>query len=540
MSKQGSVALVVLVLAAASVVVWMMSSPRTPAPPPVSLEGTYCVAIDSTPYRPRGPLPQDPVLAEWTQWVESATEQYLALVAYGAAHDRATPPPDARELACIRRLYGVVQTRMPEGSFLRVYAHEIVTRLLSYADAGADAPSAPAEGRKPTPDARIHRLTEQDTTDEQSCRSTRAFLAGMPENARLRRALLLHFTGCVEDNYSSVDGELDRYEPFLRATAEASPDRLGLDFELLTASASQLMDAERSTLRWLREPFGRITLDLGETGNALRVVRDLARGRPDVAPALLPTARRLAVLARLPPHRRARWVALRAYLEAGAPDPGEPMEPGLVRELESGDARRVQWALGFLPNELEEHAPRPYPFIRDKALIGALVRASSQERVLSEEENVLLLDALSRTPPGTAFAFLVRMTASPSESVWLAASQAIDRQLFQLEGASPVPVLSPHIEGLRAGLGRHVCTHVEALSLLIAANDKQLDAELASCLSSHAVLDTSFLQSLFGECVRHHDLGWARTAAALDALAKPGDSGEYARHVAHGCRIGAD
>jgi hypothetical protein len=368
------------------------------------------------------------------------------------------------------------------------------------------------------------------------------YLAEFPDNARLRRAAILHFSPYVEDNFSSVDGDLDREEVFMRATANTWPARLGVDFELMVAGDPQSRDARYFTMRWLRHPFGRATLDLGNTGNALRVARDLGRGHPEVTRALLPAVERVATSESLPAHRRARWAALRSYLLAGAPDPGQPMEPALTKELLQGDSRGMQWALGFIPNELEEHAPNPYPIIRDKALIDALVKcADSPSHAYTDEEQVLLLDATSRTPPGTALAFMVRMTASPNESVWLAAIEAMRRQMAQLETPEArIALLAPHLAGLRAGLGKKVCSHVEALTFLVNANDSEIDAEEASCLQGKPAPDVSYLQDLFGACLRHHELGWQRTSAALHAGAQPGEDGAYARRVASGCGSGTD
>ena len=59
------------------------------------------------------------------------------------------------------------------------------------------------------------------------------FVASLPENVRLRRVMTLYYTPCVEDNFNSVDGELNLAEPILRTTATAFPDKLGRTYRLL-------------------------------------------------------------------------------------------------------------------------------------------------------------------------------------------------------------------------------------------------------------------------------------------------------------------
>jgi hypothetical protein len=347
------------------------------------------------------------------------------------------------------------------------------------------------------------------------------------------RALLFHFSPCVEDNFNSIDGPLDVNEPFVRATAAGIPDRLALTFDLLQARA-EMREDDMSMWVWDTTPFPRITLDLGPTGNALRVLGELVAAHPDQRTGLLAVAKRRAT-STAPPHRRARWAALAAYLDAGVPDPGVPPEAGLARAL-GADAASARWALGLIPNELEEHAPRPFPYVRDVALTKAI--AARSEAVETDEDTVLALDASSLAAPGTGLALAVRATSSPQPGVQRAAMAAMKRQIQQLDGAGRAHALfAPHMADLRRGLVSRVCTSTEVLSFLAAAGDDALDTEASSCLTSNPDPGTSYLHELFGQCMAR-EFGMSKTASALEAIAKPGEEGDYTRRVARGCKTG--
>jgi hypothetical protein len=556
-------ALVVVILAGGAVVASRVCG--TSAPPKVeevsdypSLEGTLCdVIAKAPPGRARGPLPSEPALAAWTLQVERGIEEALALEAIGEAHDYGHGAPvDEREVACVRKLWAAVARELPARHRMRVVAEETVTRLLRHHDGGSservklaralDA-SAPSSSAVPG-DADALRLLDVATTEPGS--SAAKYLAAFPSNARLRRALILHFGPSIEDNYSSRDGDLDQTEIFMRETTASWPERAGLDFELLVASDWTSQDPRQRTWAWLRAPFARITLDLGATGNALRVVRDLQKQHPPIATLLLPVAQRRAAMS-VPSNRRARWTALAAYLEAGAPDPGDPPEPALARALE-GDDRSARWALGYLPNELEDHAPRPFPYIRDPAVIkGVVARAG---RVTTDEDRILALDVLAQMPPGTALATIARSTTSPNEGVWRAAIAAMEGQIQQMPIKAPpgereadaerrkhaAALLAPHVDVVRAGLVPRLCAHPQAITLLADAADEQLDAELLPCIEGKPQPATDFLATLLRVCVDHRALGWTKSGEALSKTAEAGDRGAYARRVANGCIKGED
>jgi hypothetical protein len=256
--------------------------------------------------------------------------------------------------------------------------------------------------------------------------------------------------------------------------------------------------------------------------------------RTPTSGGLLAVAKRRAT-STAPPHRRARWAALAAYLDAGVPDPGVPPEAGLARAL-GADAASARWALGLIPNELEEHAPRPFPYVRDVALTKAI--AARSEAVETDEDTVLALDASSLAAPGTGLALAVRATSSPQPGVQRAAMAALTRQIQQLDGSGRAHALfAPHMADLRRGLVSRVCTSTEVLSFLAAAGDDALDTEASSCLTSNPDPGTSYLHELFGQCMAR-EFGMSKTASALEAIAKPGEEGDYTRRVARGCKTG--
>jgi hypothetical protein len=320
-------------------------SPRNEGAEYPSLEGTLCEVIDKTPAaRPRVPLPNDPALAAWTEQQESGLEEALAIEAIVQTSGYGSEKPTDAELACARKLWGVVASRLSTNDWRRDEAYASMTRLVR-GDAGslertklARALELAADASPPAPSANSTLLQRIDPpTSADAASSVARYLAAFPSNARLRRALIAHFRPMVEDNYNSLDGDLDKTEIFMRETVESWPERAGLDYELLVASDWTSQDPKLSTWMWLRAPFARITLDLGPTGNSLRVVRDLRRGHPEITRQLLPVAERRTAKA-MASNRKARWMALVAYLESDAPDPGDPPEPALARALEGVNA----------------------------------------------------------------------------------------------------------------------------------------------------------------------------------------------------------
>jgi len=533
------------------------------APPalesPPNVQGTYCETLARLPtaHHPRGPLPDDPVLKKWTTDMESATEAYLAHRAISDRHSRANPP-DERESACLNELTLTLRKTLPEKSRLQGYMLSDAQRFLD----ASILPPMPPEIRLRTPANSddtlgwLQKLTEtaryhEGSEDSEHCRSIFTYLKRFPDNARLKRGLALHFGACVEDNFNSIDGELDRNEVFFRLTATTFPERLGVDFMLVTAADDTTR--MRSGLAWSETPFGRLPIDLGMTGNGLKVVRDVTKERPELAKDLLPTASRWATEPEMPVQRRARWVGLAAYLEAGTPDPGEPETPALIRAIDK-DVASARWALAFLPNELQEHAPRPYPYIKDAELIRAVTERL--ESLPNDEDVVLALDVLSRMPPGTGLRFIAKKIAT--QALLKPASSAIYRQIAQLEIADPYPMdssfigyeedngrkanikkfLAPVLPELRAALLPSLCDDSDALTLLVRGGDPDIDAEYAACaLASPSRLDRTN-DTIHSACSGYRELGWKLTAKALEVSAPAGPQGDFQRRIANDCRSG--
>lgn len=511
----------------------------TPAPTPSSahaeLSGTPCETLaNAGPPHPRGPLPDDPKLAAFTTQVESVADEYLALDALnvGQIEESGWHGPDEPTRACARVLWDRLREKLPAQSELRLRAQARTEALLEWQDGGTQRDVLPG-AKPPGPLERVWSLTGQDA-QSQVCDSVAGFLKPFPPNPRLRRALLLHFSPCVID-FSSFDGPLDVDEPLLRTTAQALPDRIALTFALRLAKAKTEPQLEASIWKPDVPPFHRIPLDLGPTGNALRVIRDLVAKNDAQRLALLTIAKQRAE-AHAPAQRRARWVALVAYLEAGVPDPGTPPEAGLARAL-SADMASARWALGLIPNELHESAPRPYPYVRDRALTAAL--AARSEALETDEDVVLALDAVSRAAPGTGAPLLVRAAGSQLPGVRDAAFAAIKRQVEQFRDPRRArAVFAPHIDGLRRGLASQICTTDDALQTLADVGDLKLDVEMAACLVSHPErVDGYTLGALSRVCSRR-EFGWSQTVQLLEHVPETPELGTRAREVARFCKTG--
>jgi hypothetical protein len=491
--------------------------------PTQDLKGTYCEKLAKLPAaHPRGPLPQDATLAKWTLDMESAIEPMLAQEALESNHSPRHNPMSGPDEACSKQLAETLKKNLPEKQ----------------------------------PILQAHHVEQED------CRSIDKFLGHFPDNARLRRALTSIYRCCVEDNFNSIDGVLDKNEPFLRLTAKVFPERLGIDFELLTEDDWSVKTD--STFVWTKTPFGRTSLDLGPTGNALKVVRDIAKERPEMLPLLLPTAKKWADSSKLPSHRRARWQALVTYIEAGAPDPGEAGSAELIRAMER-DVGSARWALAFLPNELEEHAPRPYPYIKDADLIRVVTaRTTSMTTATTREEDIVLgLDAVSRMPPGTALDWIASYLHSPTKGIWEAAISAINRQIEQLpldDGREKITdeeaynlidrdepkrktiakFLKPVQDVLVLSLKQRICVDYEAFDLVLKADDQKIDADFVACLGPDPKPIAKSPEFVFSACLQRREYGWQLTGKALESMAAPGDSGNYLRRIANGCRTGKD
>ena len=80
-----------------------------------SLEDTLCEVIaKAPPARAQGPLPDDTALAAWTEQVEGALAEGLALVAMEDAHTYWHSAPTERDVACARKLWTAASRLPPE------------------------------------------------------------------------------------------------------------------------------------------------------------------------------------------------------------------------------------------------------------------------------------------------------------------------------------------------------------------------------------------------------------------------------------------
>jgi hypothetical protein len=309
---------------------------------------------------PHGALPDDDALAAWTISVEETADAYLALRALESA---SSPPPGERAgvetVECAYRLWNTIRfSRLPPQSVLRLRAARMMANLLigdavaaaRVAEEGGDYQMARAlfssaglvddaaraareeereqafgsmrlsqhrwrsdvDGWEPAmknEEELLHFVTElpDDRRAKRCGDGLPAFLAPFRDVARYRRALVLHYAPCVLDNFSSFDDDLDVVEPLLRLTAEVVPARLGMTLDLLASADVGARGTGGPAWRWSDTPFMRIPGDLGPSGNALRLFRDLLVKDPDARPALLRIASQRAITA-ASPSRGARWM----------------------------------------------------------------------------------------------------------------------------------------------------------------------------------------------------------------------------------------
>jgi hypothetical protein len=564
---------------------WAASCPvppeaRSPEPrgPPVpgagsSLDACATLAGMGTP-APRGPLPDDPALATWTLSVEPAIGPYLALA---AATTRGTAPTPERR-ACVQSLWKrIAASSVPRDGVLRKRAADLAARFLkgdavaasiaeeggAYATAawlydGLGRPLDAARLRKAEQDAeaagkaRVEEhasaahgdaaaemrffVTLPDDIRAKGCeRGLPALLARVP-GARLRRVLAVHYRPCLFDNYNSIDGELDPFEPLLRETAAAAPRELAGTFELLAMADPSALDVSETGMFWAGAPFGRVTGDLGLTGNALHVTRDVLREAPDAAPGVAAAAKRQADR-HVGSHRRARWLALQAYVEAGAPDGDDG--PTLLAAL-SAPAPARRWALAWLPNELEEHAPTPPKLVGEPALVAATTRAALASD--AAEDWVLALDAVATLEPPAGVEAIARAAANPDDGVWRAAVAALRAQLTHVGWGSVATRFAESRATLTTAFVPRLCAERDIVNLLAAMRAPELDGGVAGCLGAPSFADTSFMQTAaVAACAGDgHASRWPRTVAAFEELGRSGDPSirEYAARLARDCRNG--
>lgn len=351
-----------------------------------------------------------------------------------------------------------------------------------------------------------------------------AFLAHVPPNAHLRRALLVMYEPCRECAFSHMEGELDVIEPMLRLTAEAFP------LEVVRTWAA-LMSGPGHTGYSDAVPW--ISGDSGPTGNVLPVLHDVVLRAPQARESLLAFATESSRSGGNP-GPQARWSGVVAYLTDGAPEPNEEV---LLAKLAGSDTER-RWALAWLPTKLQETEGRR-PIVQNpseplrSAITGAWHRASSLM------DRLLVLDALHSMPPPTGVDVLVRATASGDDPVRHLAMDAFMRQ-FQaaqrsLTGTRPFFDSLPEMRRiLYPLLCRSSKDAWQAVPLFAELWDTQLDSTIAGCLKAMVEPDRALLGMAADGVTRHRALGWRLTTAALrEIAARPGfaDAGYVARLV---------
>jgi hypothetical protein len=462
------------------------------------------------------PLPQDLELAAWTVHVESAFEPLLGLRAL-------IEPLGKRVSEETIQCAGLLYERLKNAPSPQVQytAGFLMYRLEQVRNLKGTQPEFEEIIRKthvPTSLKFAHALH-----DESKCRSTKAFLAGVANNARLHRALLLSFNPCVEDNFNSIDGELDVTEPLFRLTAETWPRHLPVLFELL----SELDGLHTLRQAWRGPSFSRILLDLGVTGNALRVVDEVVKAYPDQREPLRAIAERWAAREDEPLQRRARWRALVALLRDTTAHAFSDL--AAITRL-SADAETVRWSLAAIPNQLLEQAPNPYPWLSNPALIRALEQAIP--KLQDDQDKLLMIDVLAKAKIGTGVTWLVAQTGSPKRELKLAALSALHRQSSQAPGGVATLLGSSH-SLLHDNLAASLCDVPAALDVLVELRDPSLDRPVSECLRSSHVEDATVIQSINAACMQART-PWPNTAKRLKDLATGAEKG-YALRTAREC-----
>ena len=368
-------------------------------------------------------------------------------------------------------------------------------------------------------------------------------VASLPDNARLRRAMTLYYFPCRDCGLSSFDGGLDVSEPILRLTAEAFPQRLGETYRLVVA-------AGHGQYGWHTGPY-RIPGDFSPTGNALVLTRDLLRLAPDARKGILAVARAKSREAVEPP-RRCRWQALVAYLEDGAPDPGEEAKQMLMAKL-AGTPPERRWALAWIPNELAESAPDPYPYVTDRALGEAIAAAAA--KCQTPEDRILALDALGIVPPISGLEFICQMAGSEEPGM---AEMAITAILTQYRRAQPLThdeesrlAIQPNedfvaaLPALREAFYPHLPEQAwkrgeDLMHMFAELGDPGLDAEVAGRVGRDGFDRANHVRDIVLTARWYPGLEWGKTITAIESLGQDPsyEHADYAARLAREWRAG--
>lgn len=366
-----------------------------------------------------------------------------------------------------------------------------------------------------------------------SCRAfTPECLAALPPNARVRRAFALAFTPAPSCGNSSPQEGYDVAEPLLRMTAEAAPEEFGRTFAFLTYLS-------RSAIGWRGRgaPSGDLPGDFGESRSALRLARDLFRTNPNGAAPFARTVRDVAGM--IEGGAGPRWAALLAYLDEGAPDPGDDEAwPALATLLARGTPRERRWALGWVGQASrwrETDDPSRGELGRNAALTTAITEAAL--RAEDDNDRALAMRALIAFPSEAA---LPAITQATQGAAWHDATRALE-QLFGFEadrkiwGELPPPwgsrwqraPLTPALlqarDALHQGLAPHVCdSNPAAFGALARLDDPGLDEVTAACFAARPPGWTPLAHLVGREAPAHPSIGWVATERELRRWAERG------------------
>ncbi len=365
------------------------------------------------------------------------------------------------------------------------------------------------------------------------------FTVSLPDNIRLRRVMALYYQPSVEDNFNSIDGELNIAEPILRTTAKAFPEKLGKTYRILVESGVGVNE-------WFTGPL-KIPGDWGPTGNALKVMADLLHDADAAKGEILFVARTQS--AKLDnPNMRCRWLALAAYLEDGHPDMRANSDAILIEKLDGSESQR-RWALAWLPNLLAEAAPRTPQEYKTMGVPKAVI--SNAGKCATDEDQILLCNAIGTFPPPIGLEQVMNIASAQSSNinVWRNALDAISLQYSrvrvpparELDAVMPNPDFIRLLPALRKALYPRLSDKLDCnivLRILAELQDPELDGQIARHLLGGKLEGTTFMQSSAATVSFYEHMQWPQTIAAFESLGKDQKfaESEYADRLAKDLR----
>lgn len=391
----------------------------------------------------------DPALAPEVEAVERAFYAFLALEEGDVRGDAAQLGRVEADVAAIAKARLPLDHVLRTEAAFRVLRHASeATRAESEALARLVAPLTFDEAREMLPEHRRGRDNVGCTLYEY-CRE---LPEGDRRNARVARArLLVPREPCRTRQWDS-----DRnVEALLRTTAESFPGETGRTFAFLQARIEDLDE---------------VPGDRGPSMNVLHVAWAIGQQSPDALPSFRQTVHDM--LGSFEKGAPRRWLALDAYLAAGAPAP--PAD--LSRTIAAGGSDR-RWALGWLRNpSVRRGADGRDDYLPNAPVAQRLVDAVLDVARTTDDDVDLALafDALvAWSTPGMADI----LEARAKTSSWRVAASALRRMRDEEQ---------PAWSRLHDAFARFVCDGEEgqlAAAHLLRLGDDQLDEEVAACLS---------------------------------------------------------